>query len=82
MQDAVVSIVLNGGVGADISFYRTPDPLQSAYGGHPVSFHLFFRWRPPAGAMGPMWNMRMSQPMAGLTRGSRGDPSASARPSL
>jgi hypothetical protein len=25
---------------------------------------VFFRLRPPAGAMGRMWNMRMSQPMA------------------
>jgi hypothetical protein len=35
------------------------------YASHPVSFHVFFRLRPPAGAMGRMWNMRMSQPMAG-----------------
>ena len=30
-----------------------------------MSFHVFFRLRPPAGAMGRMWNMRMAQPMAG-----------------
>jgi hypothetical protein len=53
------------GIGADMSFYRVPDSLQSAYGSHPVSFHVFFRLRPPAGPMGRMWNMRMSQPMAG-----------------
>jgi hypothetical protein len=35
------------------------------YASHPVSFHVFFRLRPPADAMGRMWNMRMSQPMAG-----------------
>jgi len=54
-----------GGVGADISFYGVPDALQPMYSTHPVSFHVFFRLRPPAGAMGRMWNMRMSQPMAG-----------------
>jgi hypothetical protein len=54
-----------GGFGADVTFYRPPDALRPAYGGHPVSFHLFFRLRPPAGSMGRMWNMRMSQPMQG-----------------
>jgi hypothetical protein len=54
---------LDGGLGADVTFYVPPDALQQAYGGHPVSFHLFFRLRPAAGAMGRMWNMRMSQPM-------------------
>jgi len=53
------------GLGADATFYGVPDSLQSAYGRHPVSFHVFFRLRPPAGSMGRMWNMRMSQPMAG-----------------
>jgi len=53
-----------GGVGADVTFYGVPDALQSAYG-HPVSFHVFFRLRPPAGPMGRMWNMRLSQPMSG-----------------
>jgi hypothetical protein len=54
-----------GGIGADISFYGVPDALQPIYSAHPVSFHIFFRLRPPAGSMGRMWNMRMSQPMAG-----------------
>jgi hypothetical protein len=54
-----------GGFGADISLYRVPAALQPNYSTHPVSFHLFFRLRPPTGAMGRMWNMRMSQPMAG-----------------
>src|SRR5205823_984577 len=53
-----------GGFGADVTFYRTPDALRMVYGDHPVSFHVFFRLRPPA-AMGRMWNMRMSQPMQG-----------------
>jgi hypothetical protein len=54
-----------GGFGADVTFYGVPTSLQPAYGTHPVSFHLFFRLRPPAGSMGRMSNMRMSQPMAG-----------------
>jgi hypothetical protein len=54
-----------GGLGADVSFYGVPAALQPMYTDHPVSFHVFFRLRPPAGAMGRMWNMRMSQPMAG-----------------
>jgi len=54
-----------GGLGADVTFYGVPTALQPAYSKNPVSFHVFFRLRPPAGAMGRMWNMRMSQPMAG-----------------
>jgi hypothetical protein len=54
-----------GGLGADLSFYGVPDALRPMYSAHPVSFHIFFRLRPPAGSMGRMWNMRMSQPMAG-----------------
>ena len=54
-----------GGIGADLNFYGVPDPLRAMYSAHPLSFHVFFRLRPPAGAMGRMWNMRMSQPMAG-----------------
>jgi hypothetical protein len=54
-----------GGLGADVSFYGVPDALRPLYSPHPVSFHIFFRLRPPAGAMGRMWNMRMSQPLAG-----------------
>jgi hypothetical protein len=55
---------LEGGVGADVTFYGVPSVLKLAYGSHPVSFHVFFRLRPPPGPMGRMWNMRMSQPMA------------------
>ena len=57
-----------GGVGADVTFYGVPEALKSAYG-HPVSFHLFFRLRPPAGSAGRMWNMRLSQPMSGHDAG-------------
>ena len=57
-----------GGVGASVSFYAVPDALKATHGRHPVSFQLFFRLRPPAGAMGRMWNMRMLRPMpAGAT---------------
>jgi len=52
-----------GGLGADVTFYGVPDALQPAYGAHPVSFHIFFRLRPPSGSMGRMLNMRMSRPM-------------------
>ena len=52
-----------GGIGADVSFYGVPDALQPMYSAHPISFHVFFRLRPPFGAMGRMWNMRMAQPM-------------------
>jgi len=54
-----------GGIGADLTVYAVPADLQPAYSNHPISLHLFFRVRPPAGSMGRMWNMRMSQPMAG-----------------
>ena len=54
-----------GGIGADVTFYGVPAALQPMYSAGPVSFHVFFRLRPPAGAMGRMWNMRMSQPMTG-----------------
>jgi hypothetical protein len=55
----------SAGIGADASFYGVPDGLRPMYSAHPVSFHIFFRLRPPAGSMGRMWNMRMSQPLAG-----------------
>jgi hypothetical protein len=54
-----------GGIGADLSVYGVPSALKPIYSPHPVSFHVFFRLRPPAGSMGRMWNMRMSQPIAG-----------------
>lgn len=48
--------------GADVTFYGIPDDLQSAYGRHGTSVHVFFRVRPPAGHMGRMWNMTMTRP--------------------
>ena len=62
VRDLVVWRGLAGGVGADLSAYGVPDTLQAAYSTHPLSFHVFFRLRPPAGSMGRMWNMWMSQP--------------------
>ena len=54
-----------GGLGGDITAYGVPEALEPMYSAHPISFHVFFRLRPPAGPMGRMWNMRMSQPMSG-----------------
>jgi len=48
-----------GGIGADLTLYGVPDALADAYSRRPVSFHLFVRLRPPAGAMGRMLNMRL-----------------------
>ena len=65
VRDVLAWRGIEGGFGADVTFYAVPASLQPMYSAHPVSFHVFFRLRPPAGAMGRMWNMRMSQPMAG-----------------
>jgi hypothetical protein len=54
----------DGAIGTDVTFYAPASALRPTYSSSPVSFHVFFRLRPPAGAMGRMWNMRMSQPMA------------------
>jgi hypothetical protein len=54
-----------GGLGAQVTVYATPSALRETHGKHPVSFQVFFRVRPPVSAMGRMWNMRMSQPIAG-----------------
>jgi hypothetical protein len=51
------------GVGGDVTGYVVPDDARTAYGAHPISFHIFVRVRPPAGHMGRMWNMRMTKPM-------------------
>jgi hypothetical protein len=54
---------IEGGVGAGITFYGTPDILKATHGERPVSFQVFFRLRPRAGSMGRMWNMHMIKPM-------------------
>ena len=48
-------------VGANVSFYAAPPELQATHGRYPVSFQLFVQVRPPVGAMGRMWNMRMGR---------------------
>jgi hypothetical protein len=68
VRDLLQVAGFQGGLGADVTFYGVPNSLQPAYSSHPVSFQVFFRLRPPAGSMGRMWNMRMSQPMAGHQR--------------
>jgi hypothetical protein len=65
VRDVVQVHGFRGGIGADVTVNRVPASLPPAYGSYPVSFHGFFRLRPPAGSMGRMWDMRMSQPMAG-----------------
>jgi hypothetical protein len=67
MRDIVRWKGFEGGLGAAMTFYAVPDALKAAYSERPVSFQLLFRLRPPAGSMGRMWNMRMSQPMLGHT---------------
>jgi hypothetical protein len=56
-----------GGIGAGLTLYAVPAPLALTHSDYPVSFQIFFRLRPPAGAMGRMWNMRMSQPMKSMS---------------
>jgi len=65
VRDVVQRRGFEGGLGAALTFYAVPEPLKGTYSEHPVSFQVFVRVRPPAGSMGRMWNMRMSQPMGG-----------------
>jgi hypothetical protein len=62
VRDVFKTSRFDGAFGGDFTLHATPSSLVPVYGGHPVSFHVFFRIR-PRGAMIPMWNMRMSQPM-------------------
>jgi hypothetical protein len=48
------------GIGADVTFYGVPDILKPSHGERPVSFHVFFRLRPPA-PMGRMFDMVMTK---------------------
>ena len=50
-----------GAVGAEFTLYGVPQALKITHGDHPASFQAFFRLRLPAGTMGRMWNMRMSE---------------------
>jgi len=65
VRDVVHWFGFESGIGAAAIFYAVPDALAPTHGNHPFSFQLYFRVRPPVGDMGRMWNMRMSQPMAG-----------------
>ena len=56
------------GVGSALTFHDVPARLVSTYGARPISFIAFLRVRPPVSAMGRMWNMTMTRPMAGLGR--------------
>jgi hypothetical protein len=51
------------GAGGDVTWYDVPARLDRTHGHQPVSFHVFFRFRPPASSMGRMWNTVMTQPM-------------------
>jgi hypothetical protein len=50
-----------GGLGAQVTAYRVPEPLKITHGNNPASFQVFFRLRLPTGGAGRMLNMRMSQ---------------------
>ena len=75
-RDTILAVTIGGvrdfvrtrgfelGLGGDVTAYGVPERLEAGYGSAPVSFHVYLRLRPPA-PMGRMWNMRMSQPMAG-----------------
>jgi hypothetical protein len=63
VRDVLAWRGFEGGIGADVSVFGVPRILRPMYSTHPVSFHVFFRLRPPVGPMGRMWNMRMTQPM-------------------
>lgn len=54
---------VESGLGAAATVYGVPERVHSAYGRRPVSFQIFLRLRPTAGAMGRMWNMHMIKPM-------------------
>jgi hypothetical protein len=71
-RDTVTAVTLGGlrtlarpwgwdlGAGADVTFYAVPDVLKPTHGDSPVSFHVFFRVRPPA-PMGRMIDMVMTK---------------------
>ena len=50
------------GAGGDVTFYNVPAVLRPTHGNSPVSFHVFFRVRPPA-PMGRMVDMIMTSGM-------------------
>ncbi|HUK87612.1 MAG TPA: hypothetical protein VLT85_08110 [Terriglobales bacterium] len=52
VRDLVHDSKLQVGLGAAVTFYSKPAPLDAAYGANPVSFQLFLRVRPGAMKMG------------------------------
>ena len=50
------------GAGGDVTFYSVPGVPRPTHGESPVSFHAFFRIRPPA-PMGRMVDMVMTSGM-------------------
>jgi hypothetical protein len=67
VRDVLAWRGVEGGIGAAVMVYGVPGALTATHGEHPMSFQIFFRLRPPAGPMGRMFNMRMSQPMTGMS---------------
>lgn len=53
---------LTAALGVNGSLYRVPELLRATHGSRPASFQVFLQLRPPVGAMGRMWNMRMAGP--------------------
>ncbi|MBS1818434.1 MAG: hypothetical protein JSU08_10920 [Acidobacteria bacterium] len=53
---------MTAAVGVNGTLYRVPEILKATHGSHPASFQVFLQVRPPVGAMGRMWNMRMAGP--------------------
>jgi hypothetical protein len=54
VHDLLRSQNLDGGIGADLTFYGMPDRLIASYGSRPVSVHVFFRLRHRSGDAGGM----------------------------
>lgn len=54
---------IEAGLGGNLTTYVVPPALRDSHGTGLVSWQLFFEIRPVAGAMGRMWEMRMSNPM-------------------
>jgi len=46
VRDLVHTHAWQFGLGADLTFYSKPAPLDSSYGNNPVSFQIFLRVRP------------------------------------
>lgn len=56
---------VNVSIGGAVTGYAVPSSLRATHGSHPVSLQIFVRLRPNGDRVARMWNMVMSQPMAG-----------------